>query len=585
MTVALVVAGVWFLFGALAARRAWFGWWAIVVAVAIAGAGFASEPSGPVAAVAMGGAVVAVGLIWQFAGGGGRVRRRREWSYLAAVLIASVAAAASALHYLVRWPPRVGGVLASASVVAAAALLTAVTTVPSSRVKRALAGSVLACGLVLAAVVVVVVGLGHRPDHDERAVLGLAVAGGVFAVVLWRGIAGRLNTLANWVAFGERTDTGDNLRTFGARMTRALPLEELLQQLAELLRVHLRLASAEVWVGSRAEMFLVGAMPHRDAEPLHLTAEEAQVVARARVVGDAWVAMWLPALRSESGTTRLVPLAHAGELVGVVVCRRAADAEALSETEEDTLAHVTRQVGVAIHNSQLDTALQASLEQLRQANADLQSSRSRIVAASDAARRKIERDLHDGAQQHLVAMAVKVGLARQLISDDAETVEKLLAELREDTQATLSELRELAHGIYPPLLRDRGLAEALRAACNRSTLPVALECDSEHRFDPEIEAAIYFCCIEALQNAGKHAGEGANVVVRVTQEDDVVQFEVADDGAGFDPSEERAGVGFVNMNDRLGAIGGGVEVDSRPGAGTRVTGRVPLRPGAGYETV
>jgi signal transduction histidine kinase len=436
---------------------------------------------------------------------------------------------------------------------------------------------VLACGLVLAGIMVVVVGLGHRPDHDERTVLVLALAGAAFAGVLWRAVAGRLTSVANWVAFGERTDSGDNLRTFGSRMTRALPLEELLQQLAELLRVHLRLASAEVWVGSRSEFFLVGAMPHRDAEPLHLTAEEAQVVARARVVGDAWVAMWLPALRSASGTTRLVPLAHAGELVGVVVCRRAADAEPLSEAEEDMLADVTRQVGVAIHNSQLDSALQVSLEQLRQANADLRSSRARIVAASDAARRKIERDLHDGAQQHLVAMAVKVGLARQLMSADAETVEKLLIELRDDTQATLSELRELAHGIYPPLLRDRGLAEALRAACNRSVLPVRLECDSEHRFDPEIEAAIYFCCIEALQNAGKYAGEGASVVLSITHDDDAVQFDVSDDGAGFDLANLRAGVGFVNMNDRLGAIGGGVEISSRPGEGTRVTGRVPLK--------
>jgi signal transduction histidine kinase len=249
----------------------------------------------------------------------------------------------------------------------------------------------------------------------------------------------------------------------------------------------------------------------------------------------------------------------------------------MSEAEEDMLADVTRQVGVAIHNSQLDSALQASLEQLRQANADLQSSRARIVAASDAARRKIERDLHDGAQQHLVSMAVKVGLARQLMADDAETVEKLLAELRDDTQTTLTELRELAHGIYPPLLRDRGLSEALRAACNRATLPVQLECDSEHRFDPEIEATIYFCCIEALQNAGKYAGAGASVVVRVTSDDDAVQFEVSDDGAGFDVGASRAGVGFVNMNDRLGAIGGAVEIDSQPGAGTRVTGRIPLR--------
>ena len=463
MTVALIAAALWFVLGVAAARRAGIGWCAIAVAAAIAASSAASNPSGPAAAVAMAGSALTLAIVWRFAGGTGRVRRRREWSYIGAVLIATVAGVCEALHLLVMWPHHVGPVLTAASPIAAATLAAASSAVPSSRVKRATAEAVLACALVLAGVVVVVVGLGHRPDHNERTVLVLALAGAAFALLLWRAVAGRLSSLANWVAFGERTDTGDNLRTFGARMTRALPLEELLQQLAELLRVHLRLSSAEVWVGNNSELFLVGAMPHRDAEPLRLTPEEAQIVSRARVAGDAWLAMWMPSLHSATGTTRLVPLAHAGELVGVVVCRRAADAEPMTEAEEDMLADVTRQVGVAIHNSQLDSALQASLEQLRQANSDLQSSRARIVAASDAARRKIERDLHDGAQQHLVSMAVKVGLARQLIVDDSETVEKLLAELRDDTQTTLTELRELAHGIYPPLLRDRGLSEALRA--------------------------------------------------------------------------------------------------------------------------
>src|SRR5205085_9546258 len=157
------------------------------------------------------------------------------------------------------------------------------------------------------------------------------------------------------------------------------------------------------------------------------------------------------------------------------------------------------QVAVALHNSALDTALQASLNDVRVANEELRASRARIVAAADHSRRQIERNLHDGAQQHLVALAVKLGLARQLVDGDPATVATLLEELRADAQTTLTELRELAHGIYPPLLMDRGLGEALRAAANRSVLPANVDADVG-RFPPDVEAAVYFCCLEALQN-------------------------------------------------------------------------------------
>jgi signal transduction histidine kinase len=390
----------------------------------------------------------------------------------------------------------------------------------------------------------------------------------------------RLRVAANRVAYGEQTDPVDSLRTFGTRMTRALPLEELLQQLAELLHRHLRLTAAEVWTGTPAELQLVGAVPHRQPPPMHLTDDEAAVVARAGVSGDAWLEVWLPSLVDPGDTSRVVPLAHAGELLGLVVCRRHLDADPLTESEEQTLADVARQVALAIHNSQLDSALQASLAQLQTANSDLRASRSRIVAASDESRRRIERNLHDGAQQHLVALAVKVGLARKLLTADPDTAGKMLEELREDVQTTLTELRELAHGIYPPLLRDRGLEEALRAACGRSSLYTDLECDVERRFPPDVEAAVYFCCLEALQNAGKHAGADAKVTVRVHDDGSSVRFEVVDDGAGFDVSIGGGGHGFVNMADRLGAIGGTLEVRSEPGAGTSIAGCVPDAPEA-----
>jgi signal transduction histidine kinase len=235
---------------------------------------------------------------------------------------------------------------------------------------------------------------------------------------------------------------------------------------------------------------------------------------------------------------------------------------------------------LALHNVRLDSALQASLEELQVRNEELQASRLRIVTAADESRRSIERNLHDGAQQHLVAMAVKLGLARQLVEADPGTASTLLEELRTDVQDTLGELRELAHGIYPPLLRDRGLGEALVAASNRSVLPAEVITDGIGRYQTESEAAVYFCCLEAMQNAGKHAGEGSRLTITVREDADTnrLVFEVADDGAGFDPEHAIAGHGFENMRDRLGAIGGELVVWSEPGQGARIGGRLPIVP-------
>ncbi|HEX5097419.1 MAG TPA: histidine kinase, partial [Acidimicrobiia bacterium] len=252
------------------------------------------------------------------------------------------------------------------------------------------------------------------------------------------------------------------------------------------------------------------------------------------------------------------------------------DQQPFTEEDERVLTELARQVALALHNSALDTALQASLDELRVTNEELRQSRARIVATADQSRRQIERNLHDGAQQHLVALAVKLGLARQMVGGDTDTLSTLLEELRADAQTTLTELRELAHGIYPPLLMDRGLCEALRAAANRSVLATDVDADVG-RFPPEVEAAVYFCVLEALQNAGKHAGEGARLTVNVTATDHELNFSVHDDGAGFDTTTGAIrGHGFVNMEDRLGAIGGVLKVESAPGAGTTISGEIPL---------
>jgi signal transduction histidine kinase len=339
----------------------------------------------------------------------------------------------------------------------------------------------------------------------------------------------------------------------------------------------MQLDAAEVWTGTSGVLECAASVPFRQPERVRIGPDEIAVVARAHVSGNAWLQVWLPRLLEahDGRFVRVAPMAHSGELLGLVLCARSSDKAQFSEEEERVLTELARQVALALHNTRLDTALQASLDDLRVANEQLTASRARIVAAADQSRRRIERDLHDGAQQRLVALAVKLGLARQLLEKDPEQVAKLLEDLRGETQSTLTELRELAHGIYPPLLMDRGLAEALTAAANRSSLVTEVQSDVG-RFPPEVEAAVYFCCLEAMQNAGKHAGETARVTVHVFEREGTLSFEVVDNGAGFDAGGDAVkGHGFVNMADRLGAIGGTLEVESTPGTGTTIRGSIP----------
>jgi signal transduction histidine kinase len=235
------------------------------------------------------------------------------------------------------------------------------------------------------------------------------------------------------------------------------------------------------------------------------------------------------------------------------------------------------------HNTQLDSALRDSLAELRRKNDELQASRARIVAAADAERRRIERDLHDGAQQHLTSLAVRLLLAAKLAGPDADLA-GLLEQLGAEVRDTAQELRGLAHGIYPPLLRANGLADALFAAASRATLPTTVQAAPLGRYPADVEVAVYFCCLEALQNACRHAGEGATIRLRVREERGTLAFEVTDDGAGFDAAGSSPGAGFLNMADRLGVFGGCLRVDSAPGQGTRVTGRVPVTPSPGSGT-
>jgi len=221
-------------------------------------------------------------------------------------------------------------------------------------------------------------------------------------------------------------------------------------------------------------------------------------------------------------------------------------------------------------------ALRTSEKMLAERAAEVEASRSRLITAADEERRRLERDLHDGAQQHLVALAVLIQLARTANEDRRQP---LLTEASGLVETAIADIRRLAHGIYPPLLVSGGLAQALPAIAARAPVPVQLNLQGVGRYPTPVEAALYFCCSEALQNAAKHGGPDTTVTVTAEPDDRMLTLTISDTGRGFEPAT--MGTGLTNMNDRLSAIGGDLRIDTAPGRGTRITAVVaaPVQPG------
>jgi signal transduction histidine kinase len=509
-------------------------------------------------------------------------RQRMQWFGWAVAVGAELLVVALALRVLWGWPTRTWLVVMVSSLPLAVAVALGSSRRLAGRIDRILAHTVSLAGLtgiVVVVYLIIVVGLGHTPNHDQRSLLALSMAAAAVAALLYGPARQRLTQYANRIVYGEREAPDAVLRTFGSRLSRAIPMDELLLQVAESLRKTLGLSAAEVWTGSGGHLERTVSVPDVPVQRLVLNDEEATVVARAGVSGTAWVEIWLPTLLlgREESVVRVAPTTHSGQVLGLIVAVRPPNSDQFTTDDDTMLTELARQVALALHNVELDSALQESLDEVRRQADELRASRARIVAASDAARRQIERNLHDGAQQHLVALAVNVRLARQLADRDPEASGKILDQLGEGIQEAVQELRALAHGIYPPLLIDRGIAEALRSTAGRAALPTEVDAEGLGRYSPEQEAAVYFCCMEALQNAGKHAGEGASAFVKVWEDGATLHFEVRDTGAGFDAHGALAsGAGFVNMSDRVGAIGGTLVVQSAPGEGTTVAGTIPI---------
>ena len=287
------------------------------------------------------------------------------------------------------------------------------------------------------------------------------------------------------------------------------------------------------------------------------------------------VAYWTPGLRGpwvdENGRSVTLPGKDSARSTTEVRGRDGPVALLIHDRALDDQDEFLGAVGsiavAALENRRLAAQVDASLEELH-------DSRARIQAAADAERLRIERDLHDGAQQRLVALRVRLELAGELMGEDPGRGGTLVRELGSEVEETLEEVRALAGGIYPSLLADRGIVEALRSAAERAPVPMTIDGDGVGRYAPELESAVYFCCLEAIQNAAKHA-EGASAVSITIADDGAVRFAVRDDGIGFDIESAGRGRGLTNMHDRLAAVGGELTIESAPGEGTSVLGVIP----------
>jgi signal transduction histidine kinase len=261
------------------------------------------------------------------------------------------------------------------------------------------------------------------------------------------------------------------------------------------------------------------------------------------------------------GASVAVPVRHQGELLGALVVTKP-PTEPTTPAEEALVADLASQAGLVLRNAAL-------IE-------DLRRSRQRIVAAQDEERRRLERNLHDGAQQQLVALAVKLRLVESQIPTHPQTAVRMTREVGSDVGDALDTLRDLARGIYPPLLADRGLAVALEAQARKTSMPVTVVADGVGRYPQDVEAAVYFSCLEALQNVAKYA-EATSATILLSCEDGLA-FEIRDDGRGFDPTATSLGSGLQGIADRVSATGGTLDVRSSPGRGTTIAGRIPAEP-------
>jgi len=414
-------------------------------------------------------------------------------------------------------------------------------------ISRALLVTLLSAG-VTAVYAAIVLGIGTFAGHRSDPLLTIAAA--VAIALVFQPLRQRASLLANRLVYGHRATPYQVLSDFAADMAGQLDLGDALDRMVSLLGGAAGASRVEAWIRVGAELRPSAVWPGGSVPS-----------AAVELNGASGGAAELPVL--DPGA-RVVPVRHGDDLLGAISLSKP-PSEPLTSTEDSLLRHLASQASLVMRNAQLTAELRATIDQLL-------ASRRRLVEAQNAERRKIERNLHDGAQQQLIALAIQLGLLAEL-ADDPDLVRQAIPDLKAQLSTALEDLRALARGLYPPLLAEQGLVMALRAQAARSPVPVVLDADQVGRYPQDAESTVYFCMLEALQNVAKHAKASA-VAVRLSGADDVLEFSVSDDGAGF-PAGTSHGSGLQGMSDRLAAHGGTLAVRSRPGQGTTITGRLP----------
>lgn len=399
---------------------------------------------------------------------------------------------------------------------------------------------------ITAVYVAIVVGIGTVIGQGSGPNIGLSILATAVVAVAFQPVRERVQRLANRLVYGHRASPYEVLSEFSSRMAGGYETEDLLPRMARILGEGTGAGSTRVWLKVGDELRAEAAWPASE-DPPTLPLENGS-------------------LPTVPGASLVLPVRHRGDLLGALSLAKL-PGERLTPTEEKLAADLAAGAGLVLRNVRLTEELLARLDELR-------ASRQRLVAAQDAERRRLERNIHDGAQQQLVALAVKVNLVDRIIDSDRSKGHAMLTDIKVEVGEALEDLRDLARGIYPPLLADKGLAVALEAQARKSPVPVSVEADGIGRWPQEIEAAVYFCCLETLQNITKYAQANA-ATVRLTNAAGALVFEVTDDGRGFDPASTGYGTGLQGMADRLDALGGSLEVRSAPEQGTTVVGRVP----------
>lgn len=409
---------------------------------------------------------------------------------------------------------------------------------------------------ITAVYVAIVVGLGVLVGTAGKPNLALSILATVVVAVAFQPVRERVQGFANRLVYGRRATPYEVLAQFSERVAGVYSTEEILPRMARVLSEGTGAARADVWIRIGSDLVPTTSWPQGDGA----------------LRGPIAVAGQL--LPTVPGVDRAVAVKHQGELLGALTISKRAG-EALTPVEEKLLADLAAQAGLVLRNVRLTAELQARLEEIWKQATELRASRQRIVAAQDAERRRLERNIHDGAQQNLVALTVKLRLARNFASRNPQRAKEIVQELEAETGYALDTLRDLARGIYPPLLRENGLVAALQAHAGSMEIPIEVNTKSIGRYAADIEAAVYFCCLEALQNVAKHAG-ASRVQVDLHEQDGQLSFSVVDNGCGFDPDKGSQGSGLRNMMDRVEAVGGRLEVRSGS-SGTTVSGRIPKR--------